>query len=109
MDCAGEECLNLKIRNRNRISMNLADVASRSDDELSLTQDKVIFYLLFCYIGMLGRKLFLVIILPVFYMVFLNIYIHSSNCFVIVQYDASRKIPINYTIHISVHIYPVYV
>lgn len=89
--------------------MNLADVASRSDDELSLTEDKVIFYLLFCYIGMLGRKLFFVIILPVFYMLFLNIYIHSSDCFVIVQYDASRKVPINYTIQISVHICPVYV
>lgn len=89
--------------------MNLADVASRSDDELSLTEDKVIFYLLFCYIGMLGRKLFFVIILPVFYMLFLNIYIHSSDCFVIVQYDASRRVPINYTIQISVHICPVYV
>lgn len=89
--------------------MNLADVASRSDDELSLTEDKVIFHLLFCYIGMLGRKLFFVIILPIFYMLFLNIYIHSSDCFVIVQYDASRKVPINYTIQISVHICPVYV
>lgn len=89
--------------------MNLADVASRSDDELSLTEGKVIFYLLFCYIGMLGRKLFLVIILPALYMFFLNIYIHSSNYFVIVQYDASRKVPINYTTHISVHICPVYV
>lgn len=56
--------------------MNLADVASRSDDELSLTEDNVIFYLLFCYIGMLGRKLFLVIILPVFLYVFLK-YLYS--------------------------------
>lgn len=46
--------------------MNLADVTSRTDDELSLTEDKVIFHLLFCYIGMLGRKLFLIIILPAF-------------------------------------------
>lgn len=95
----------MKIRNRSRISINLTDVASRTDDELRLTEDKVIFYLLFCYIDMLGRKLFLIINLPAFLcFFFLNIYIHFSNCFIIIQYDASRKILIKCTIHISVHI-----
>lgn len=77
MDCSGGECLNLKIRNRSRISINLTDVASRTDDELRLTEDKVIFYLLFCYIDMLGRKLFLIITLPAFLYVFFFEYLYS--------------------------------